>query len=188
MKNLNICYIGRPSYQKNTFFLLDVVKKVSEVIPSVKFNLLGVGYYSPDLEKTKEIISEHKLDKNIELHPWLEHRETLQCVKDSLFYLTVARYEGLPLSVLEAMSLSKAIIASDVVGNRDCVRNGYNGFLLPLKVELFAEKICYLVENVEERERMGRNSRLLFENNFLIDNKISQLDNIYMEMTLKSLL
>lgn len=57
--------------------------------------------------------------------------------KELNVYLTVARYEGLPLAVIEAMSLGKAIVASDVVGNRDCVEDGYNGRLLPLRKSLF---------------------------------------------------
>ena len=41
-----ICYIGRPSYQKNPLFLVEVVKDVHILHPEVKFVLLGVGYYS----------------------------------------------------------------------------------------------------------------------------------------------
>lgn len=179
MEKKYICYIGRPSYQKNTFFLLDVVKLTIMKCPDVKFLLLGVGFYSPDLKRLKEIIADYHIEDKIELHPWLDHRETLQYVKKSLFYLTVARYEGLPLSVLEAMALGKAIVASDVAGNKDCVKNGYNGYLLPMNANIFSEKICRLIKDDEEREVMGRNSRLLFEKEFLIDNRISELETIY---------
>lgn len=179
MENKYICYIGRPSYQKNTFFLLDVVRRTVEICPEVKFLLLGVGFYSPDLERMKEIIAEYHIENKIELHPWLDHKETLIYVKNSLFYLTVARYEGLPLSVLEAMSLGKAIVASDVAGNKDCVKNGYNGYLLPMDVNVFSEKICYLIENDKAREQMGRNSRILFEKKFWIENRIHVLEDIY---------
>lgn len=179
MKEKYICYIGRPSYQKNTFFLLDVVSKTLKKWPEIKFVLLGVGYYSPDLEKMKEIITENHLENKIVLLSWLDHNETLAYVKNSLLYLTVSRYEGLPLSVLEAMSLGKAIVATNVVGNVDCVKDGYNGYLLPIDADVFSEKICYLVENDEVREKMGRNSRLLFEKNFLIENRIHQLEDIY---------
>ena len=179
MEKKYICYIGRPSYQKNSFFLLDVVKQVVERCPHVRFLLLGVGFYSPDLERMKEIISEYHIEDKIELHPWLGHTETLEYVKKSLIYLTVARYEGLPLSVLEAMALGKASVASDVVGNRDCVKNGYNGYLLPLEANVFAEKLCGLIDNDKERERMGRNSRDLFEKEFHIENRIILLEDIY---------
>ena len=128
-----ICYIGRPSYQKNPLFLVEVVKDVHILHPEVKFVLLGVGYYSPELDRMKTKIAEYALEEVISLFPWLNHRETLEYVNNSLFYLTVARYEGLPLAVIEAMSLGKAIVASDVAGNKDCVQDGYNGRLIPLE-------------------------------------------------------
>ena len=179
-----ICCIGRPSYQKNPIFLVEVVNEVHALHPEVRFCLLGAGYYSPDLDGMKVKIAEYGLDEVLVLSPWLSHKETLECVKNSMFYLTVARYEGLPLAVIEAMSLGKAIVASDVVGNRDCVEDGYNGRLLPLKKGEFLETICELKEDRQKRECYGENSRTLFENKFLITNRIKELEAIYQSFSL----
>lgn len=178
-ENNYVCYIGRPSYQKNTFFLVDVVKGVHEVCPDLKFILLGVGYYSPDLERLKGMIREYGLDDVIELLPWLSHEETLAYVRGALFYLTVSRYEGLPLAVIEAMSLGKAIIASDVLGNKDCVRNGYNGYLLPLEEKVFIDKVIELSKDEQKRKLFADNSRKLFLSDFYIVNRIKYLEDIY---------
>lgn len=181
MKEENyICYIGRPSYQKNTYFLVDVVKEVHEACPDVKFKLLGVGYYSPDLDKMKDEIRQFQLDDVIQLLPWLSHEDTLRYIKNALFYLTVSRYEGLPLTVIEAMSLGKAIIASDVTGNRDCVINGYNGYLLPLSVPAFITPIKDLIGSLDKRKEFGSHSRALFEKKFLINKRIGELERIYL--------
>lgn len=174
-----ICCIGRPSYQKNTLFLVDVIDGVKKKHPDVKFYLIGVGYYSPDLEITKKEIYEYHLEDTFEMLPWLSQEETHQLIAGSMMYLTVARYEGLPLAVIEAMALGKAVVASDVVGNKDCVKDGENGYLLPLDVGLFVEKICCLIENEAERQRMNSRSRALFERDFLIDNRIKMLEHIY---------
>lgn len=180
-----ICFIGRPSYQKNTFFLLDVVKKVRIKHPEVKFYLVGVGYYSPDLEKLKQKIVEYNLEQSFAMLPWLSHEDTLRYVSDALLYLTVSRYEGLPLAVIEAMSLGKVVVASDVYGNNDCVKNGENGFLLPLEVNAFTDKLCQIIENKKMRDKMGLVSRTLFEENFLIDRRIIELENIYKDVAQK---
>lgn len=174
-----ICCIGRPSYQKNTFFLLDVVKKVHARYPELKFYLLGVGYYAPDANELSLQIERAELNGTFVMVPWLSHEETLRYVKASLMYLTVSRYEGLPLAVLEAMASGKAIIASDVTGNRDCVRDGKNGYLLPMEVKSFTDAICLLIEDKNKRETMERNSRQLFEKEFLIDHQIGLLETIY---------
>lgn len=174
-----VCYIGRPSYQKNTFFLLDVAKEVIKRHPEIKFYLVGAGYYSPDLEEVERRIAEYGLKDSFVMLSWVSHDKTLEYINGSLFYLTCARYEGLPLAVIEAMSQGKPVIASDVVGNRDCVKNGYNGFLLPLVVDDFVEHICYLIENMELRQKMSRNSRRFFESEFRIEKRIGLLESIY---------
>lgn len=174
-----ICYIGRPSYQKNPFFLVNVIKEVHKTHPEVLFYILGVGYYSPDLEQMKHMISEYSLEDTIKLFPWLDHDETMRYVKGALFYLTTSRYEGLPLAVIEAMSLQKCIVASDVLGNKDCVKDGYNGYLIPLQEELFVEQITGLLDNPKQIEIFSKNSRSLFEKEFLIQNRIQYLESIY---------
>lgn len=181
-----ICYIGRPCYQKNTLFLAEVMKKVKEMGCPVKLKLLGVGYYSSDLSLLKEKIKEEKLEDTIQLNPWISHEECLKIVKDALFYITTSRYEGLPLSVIEAMSLGKAVIASDKVGNRDCVTNNVNGYLLPLDINLYAEKIVSLCNKEDVRLKFGMESRKIFLSNFCIDTQIDKLFNIYKSSATKT--
>lgn len=177
-----ICYIGRPSYQKNTSFLIEVIKEVNKIYPNIHFLLLGVGYYSPDLDEVKEKINCYQLEKSITLLPWLSHSETMGYVKNALFYLSTAKYEGLPLAVIEAMALGKAIIASEVPGNKDCVQNGYNGFLLSLEVELFRNKIIELIKDDNMRMEFEENSRKYFEKQFNIKNRIKLLEDIYLNI------
>lgn len=177
-----ITSIGRPSYQKNPLFMVEVAHGIHLKHPDIKFYLLGVGFYSPMLEDMKRLIHQYDMDDTFYLLPWLSHEETLKYVKGSLLYFMTSLYEGLPISVIEAMSLGKAIVASDVLGNKDCVRDGYNGYLLPLKEEVFVEKMNDLIENDEKRKEMEKNSRSYFESDFFIDNRIKALEDIYTEI------
>ena len=83
------------------------------------------------------------------------------------------------LAIIEAMANGKAIIASDVVGNKDCVRNGENGYLLPLDEDAYADKIIQLVNDKELRTSMEEKSRALFLEEFFIENRIKYLQNQY---------
>lgn len=177
-----IVYIGRPSYQKNTLFLIDVVKYVHELHPEVQFLLLGLGFYSPDLEKLLQSIKDYGLEDVLILHDWAPQQQTLKYVDDSLFYLSMSRYEGLPLSIVEAMSLGKAIVASAVPGNTDCVTDRSNGRLLELDVRKFAREICHLIEHPEQVAAYGAQSRLLFERDFFLPKRIKELEEIYREI------
>jgi len=177
-----ITYIGRPSYQKNSLFLIDVVKRVHDIHPEVKFLLLGLGYYSPDLEALIATIKEYQLEDCLIMHDWAPQTQTLKYVANSLFYITTSRYEGLPLSVIEAMSLGKAILASAVPGNTDCVVDRVNGRLLELESRKFAKEVCKMIECPELATQYGVESRKLFERDFLLPNRIGELEEIYREM------
>jgi glycosyltransferase involved in cell wall biosynthesis len=83
------------------------------------------------------------------------------------------------LSVLEAMSLGKAIVASNVFGNCDCIDNGRNGYLLPFDANLFADAIIQLVQDDDLRHSFEQESRKIFLQRFSIDRCISSLNDIY---------
>ena len=174
--------IGRPSYQKNPLFMVEVAHGVHMKHHDIKFYLLGVGFYSPMLDEMKALIHKYDMDDTFYLLPWLSHGETLQYVKGSLLYFMTSLYEGLPISVIEAMSLGKAIVASNVLGNKDCVKDGYNGYLLPLNKDMFVEKMDELIEDEDKRKEMESNSRVYFESDFFIDNRIKALENIYQDI------
>lgn len=180
-----IYYIGRPSFQKNPIFMVNVIDKVVKKHPEIKFYLLGVGYYSPDLEVVKKHISECELQDNVQLMEWISHSDVMAFAKKSMMYMTMARYEGLPLSVIEAMSLGKPIVASKVFGNIDCVEDGVNGHLVELDIDEFADTICRLIEDPELRDKMGQESRRLYEEKFDITKRIHLLEETYRSVAKK---
>ena len=181
-----IVSIGRPSYQKNPLLMVETMKRVHDKHPDVKFYLVGVGFYSPMLEDTKALITKYGLDDCFIMVPWLSRAETLGYLKHAMFYLTTSLYEGLPIAVLEALALGKAVISSYVLGNRDCVKDGCNGYLLPMDADAFAEKCCELIENEDLRNKLGTNSYTYFEESFLIDKRIGELENLYKKIGNKS--
>ncbi len=174
-----IISIGRPSYQKNPLLMVETMKRVHEKHPDVKFYLVGVGFYSPMLDETNALIAKYGLNDCFIMMPWISHAETLGYLKHSLLYLTTSLYEGLPIAVLEALAMKKVVVSSDVLGNRDCVKDKYNGFLLPMNADMFAEKCCKLIEDEDLRNKMGENSYTYFEESFLIDKRIGELENLY---------
>lgn len=177
-----IISVGRPSYQKNPLLMVETMRIVHQKHPEVKFLLVGVGYYSPMLSEMQALIEKYQLQNVMKLLPWCSHEETLGYVKHSLFYLTTSLYEGLPIAVLEAMALGKAIISSDGIGNKDCVKDNYNGYLLSMDNKAFANSCITLIENPEMRNALGQNSLQLFQQDFLIDSRIKDLENIYLNV------
>ena len=175
-----ICSIGRPSYQKNTQLLVEAILLVKEKKPNIHLVVLGVGFYSPTLEKVEKFISENNLSKNITLIPWLAREESMAILKKSLIYVSSSRYEGLPYSVIEALALKKPAVLTNVDGNKDLVKNNYNGFLVNEQPLEMAIKILQIIDNKNILLKFSNNSRIEFEKFYNIKENIKTLENLYL--------
>jgi glycosyltransferase involved in cell wall biosynthesis len=90
--------------------------------------------------------------------------------------------EGLPKSLIEAAAVGRPIVTTNVPGCKECVIEGYNGYLVPAKdANALAGAIRTLILNKELRVRMGRNSRTLAIKEFSVEKVIRQTMNIYEE-------
>jgi glycosyltransferase involved in cell wall biosynthesis len=91
--------------------------------------------------------------------------------------------EGQPLVLLEAMASGKPLIGSKVGGIPMQIIDGWNGLLIrPGDIRGLAEKIRYLIENEEERKRMGKNSRELAEREFSYEKIVEKYVHVYEEV------
>ena len=71
------------------------------------------------------------------------------------------------MSVIEAEAVGRGVITTNVVGCKDTVINGYNGFIVPCyDIEKMVEKVVWYIENPQKVEEMGRNARKYAEENF----------------------
>ena len=79
---------------------------------------------------------------------------------ESSIYAASSRYEGFPLSILEAISCGLPIVSFDCeYGPRELIDDGENGFLVEQNnINELANKICYLIEIKNKRIEFGRNS------------------------------
>lgn len=177
-----ICSVGRPSFQKNIELMISVLNKLREELPNIHLVLMGVGFHSPNLNKVKDLIDYYKLDKNITLLEWTRREDIFNIVAHSQLYISTARYEGLPYSIIESLALSKASVVSDADGNRDLIENGKNGFVIKSSEPAeFSKKIIKLLNKQDLLSNFEEYSKTKFENEFNINKTISNLENIYLK-------
>ena len=100
------------------------------------------------------------------------------CAQADLLMLP-SNYEGLPMVIIEAMSFGKPVVASDVGGVSEIVRNDINGYTLPNNAELFAQKIDQILTDSELYAKMSLNSLNIFEKELTIDRMVEGYMNIY---------
>lgn len=175
-----ICTVGRPSYQKNIEMMVNVIKELKIKIPNIHLVVMGLGVVSPNTKNVKSLISKHNLENNITLIEWIEREKIFHIIRNSKFYISTSRYEGLPYSIIECLALKKAVVASNCDGNKDLVKNNYNGFLVEQDdLNTFVDKVYNLWHNQELRNTFGHNAYLRFKKNYDLSANIKILENIY---------
>jgi glycosyltransferase involved in cell wall biosynthesis len=118
---------------------------------------------------------------------WLGHRTDVRELLDQSHIFAFPSYyrEGLPKSLIEACAVGRPIVTTSSIGCKDCVIDGYNGFLVPIKdSKTLAEKLELLINNKKLRIRMGINSRKIAERDFSIDNVVKRHLEIYNKLLL----
>lgn len=144
----------------------------------VKFILAG------DCDKENlAVLGEDRLKELLVLNyiEWIGYQNNMFSVYESSDIVVLPSYrEGLPKSLIEACAIGRPIVTTDVPGCRECVKVGYNGYLVPVKdINLLAMSIRELLIDEEKRNEYGLNSRLLAEAEFSIDKVIQQTFQIY---------
>jgi len=91
--------------------------------------------------------------------------------------------EGLPVKLFEYMALGIPVIASDFPIWKKIIDQAKCGFTVnPMDIEEIANKVCYLIEHVNERKQMGENGRRAIINNYTWETEADKLLSIYKSM------
>jgi glycosyltransferase involved in cell wall biosynthesis len=166
--------------------MIEVLKVIKQTIPNIHLVIMGVGLVSPNTENVKRLIKAYGLESNTTMIEWIERERIFHIISKSKLYISTARYEGLPYALIESMSLSKSILATNCDGNRDLVIDGKNGFLLdPDDVNLMSKKTIELLQNDAMRFEFEKHSLEIFNQKFNLDINIKNLEAIYSRYSAK---
>lgn len=170
-----VLYVGRLSYGKGLFELLDTVKQINN--PNIKFFIVGSG----ELEKKiKSKIIKENLETKVKLLGRLKHKKLVEIYQKASIFLFLSYYEGCPTVVLEAMSTGLPVIVSDIEAHKNLIKDGQNGFLIKNgSSKEAAKKINILYNDPNLREIIGKNSRKTIEQKFTWDIISQKFDSIY---------
>lgn len=98
----------------------------------------------------------------------------------SQIFVLLSRYEGLPISVLEAMRAGLPVIASHVGGIPEQVDNGVTGFLIdPGDVSAVVSALSRLIADPKLRRQMGEAGRRKFRQQFVVEKMLAQTIEVY---------
>jgi len=182
-----VLFMVRMTLQKDPFTILRAFKLVTEKITNIVLLLVGDGDLKDEAKSlAKELdISDHVKFINFRQDvPNFLHAADIYCLP--------SLWEGLPIGLLEAMFMKKAIIATPVDGTKEVITDRYNGILIPAQDPgKLANAIVELAQNNELRNELAENAlktvQETFKGRFSIPRMAKEVEKIYLaELTKKN--
>lgn len=173
---VNFLFLGLISEQKGIF---DLVTTIAENKARLRNKMvLSIGGLGKTTQLT-EYIKDHNVSDIVKYKGWIAGKEKIEILNSSDVFILPSYTEGIPISILEAMSYNLAIISTPVGGIPEIVKNGVNGFLVnPGDKEMLYNTIMETIKNPDDRIKMGIESGKCIKPHFP-DSIECQLASIY---------
>jgi len=147
--------VTRLREEKGNKYFLYAAAEVLKVFPKTVFLIVGDG---PLREELQNLSKKLNIAENVIFYGFSRNIQRFHSIFDIKVIASVN--EGFPLALLEAMAMGKAIVATDVGGPNEILKDGETGLLVPAKDSgALAQKIIYLLGNNQELERLARNAK-----------------------------
>lgn len=151
-----VLFVGKLEPRKGYMTLLDAVPAVLQRYPEVQFWFAGHG----DVERAQEQAGRLGITSAVRLLGWTEPGALADLYQEAFALCLPSQNEGVPMSVLEAMSHGLPVVCTPVGGLPELITDGYNGLFAtvgdPASV---ADKILRLLDDPEYADRIAETGR-----------------------------
>jgi len=179
--SLTILHVGRFAPQKNHFDLINGFYDVAKKYPSVKLKLIGIG----ELEgKIKSLVNSLELSKQVEFLG--SQNNVYEYMNNADIFILPSLWEGMPITIIEAMGTGVPIIASNVGGIPDMLENNKNALIIEPNSESITNALIKFISDNELRKRCAIQAKTDAMKIFSADNMCKNYEKIYFE-NLKSI-
>jgi glycosyltransferase involved in cell wall biosynthesis len=173
-----VLYLGKISKNKGVFDILEVVPKILKDNPNVIFTFAGNGD-GDSLKHFWERVSELNINSNIEFLGWLDTLEKVQVLSNSDMLLLPSYKEAFGKVLIEAMAAGIPVVASNVGGIPDIIKNFENGILINAGDQTqLTDGIKFLLNNKKEYVEMSEQN-IIDVQKFDVNKIIKKLEDIY---------
>ena len=177
----NFIFIGRLLKDKGINELYEAMNLIISRHPNTHLTILGIKDFDNPSALSKNELSELDASKNITIYYEVDDVRGYLAQSDCL--VLPSYREGMPRSILEAMSMNCPVVATDVPGCSALVSDGINGYLCDSKSHIALssamEKIMSL--SPEDRKQLGENGRAIIEKKFSVSIVIKSVVDIINE-------
>ena len=177
--NHNVLFLGRLGERKGTYDLLKVIPDVLKAVPDAMFYLGGDG----DVKQCKEITHKNGFSDHVKFLGWVRSTEKEEYLKKCSIFILPSYHEGMPMSVLEAMSYGLATVSTNAGGIPQIIDNGVDGIRIEAgDTEALKQNMIKLLADEEKKQKLGKTGYLKISGHFnMVANK-DCLAKLYMEL------
>lgn len=170
-----MCIVANLTERKGHEYLLRAIPVVLSKVPDTFFVFAGEGGLK---EYLINFAKKMGISGNVR---FLGRRDDIPVVISAARAMILpSLYEGLPLSILEAFYLGRPVIATDVGGNREVIKDGETGIIVPSGDYYgLARAILQLLDDDTRCRDMGNRAREYITREFDFDEMISKIENVY---------
>ncbi len=170
---------GRLEDQKGHIYLLQGSRNLQQTIPEHKVLIVGDGALEEGL---KEECRKLGIENNVLFLGFRENIEDFYNLFD--VFCLPSKFEGLPLSVVEAMSCAKPVVCSDIPNNREIIENNVDGILVPVgHHEGIAEAINTIYKSPDQARVMGTKARKKVLKKFDFGKNLKAIEALYVQLS-----
>lgn len=168
-KTVFLC-ISRLIRNKGVYEYLEACKKLKTVYPDIRCMLVGPYDSNPSALREEDL--QPYIESSV-IEYFGEQENVIPYIQQSSVFVLPSYREGTPKAVLEAMACGRAVITTNAPGCKETVREGENGFMVPVKdVDALYIKMKWFAENSDIISRMGASGRKMAEEIFDV-NKVN---------------
>jgi glycosyltransferase involved in cell wall biosynthesis len=178
-KQLHLLFLGDICKEKGIFDLVDVISNNYSVFDGrVVMHICGLG----NVPELMSVVAENKLDNVVKYEGWVIGKKKIDLLNLCDIFILPSYYEGMPISIIEAMSYRMAIISSAIGGIPELVRNNYNGCLItPGDKDAILNSVSFFIDNPLKIKEFGHNS--YFDSLQYLPSSVSgKLNSLYLKM------
>ncbi len=183
--DLIIGTIGRITKKKGSGYLIEAAAKLLPHYPNLQVLVIGSQLSSDPEPFQKELTQKIKslgMEKNVILTGERPDIPEILGLLD-IFTLPTFTHEGLPRSIVEAMSMNLPVVTTDIRGCREAVIHGKTGLIVPPKnTKKLAEALGILLSNYELRQSYGQASRQRVEVDYDEELVFKRLSKYYQDL------
>ncbi|MEM3640439.1 MAG: glycosyltransferase family 4 protein [Candidatus Bathyarchaeia archaeon] len=179
-----ILYVGRLYSRKGIPILLKAAPFILRKFRNVKFVISGKGLRNE--KKLKAFADNLKVRDHTLFVGYFPDEKLPKLYQAADIFVLPSMYEGMPFTILEALSSALPVVTTKVGGIPEVIEDGKNGLLIkPLDFLGLADKILFLLENPSFASEMGLSGRRIVEEKFNWQNMARQVLEIYNEVLAK---